>query len=72
MWLAAQCSRLAPSELCVPLSAPNALFVPVMPPTLAFLHVPETVQPLHVSVPLVAASFSTIAHLNWAKKVKDC
>lgn len=57
-----------------PLSAPTqvAWFVPVMSPTLAFLQVPEAVQPLHMSVPLVAASFTTTTHLNWATKVKDC
>lgn len=61
-----------PSKLGVPLSPPTAWFVPIMSPTLAFLHVPEAVHPLHLSVPLVAASFSTITHLNWATKVKDC
>lgn len=63
-----------PSKLCVPLSAPTqvAWFVPVVSPTLTFLHVPEAIQPLHMSVPLVAASFTTTTHLNWATKVKDC
>lgn len=61
-------------KLCVPLSAPTqvAWFVSLMSPTLAFLHVPEAVQPLHVSVPLVAASFTTTTHLNWATDVKEC